>query len=195
MEMDELGCSWGSTLRVRVALNVNSPLKRALKLCSAGGEELLVLFTYECLPNFCYLCDKLGYIRKYCELHFSEGFVDPGNDTLYGPWLRVQVQPKTHSSPVQFAGSRSTALSGGRRGSWAGGQSSTRKQADGPRTTRRGCHVDGLSLRNLILGGLSSAVRDDCEMSEAVVPEVVVPLTYQGPVSVSGAAGGSDPAT
>ncbi|KAL0430867.1 UNVERIFIED_CONTAM: hypothetical protein Sradi_0712700 [Sesamum radiatum] len=29
VEMDELGCSWGATLRIWVALNVNVPLKRA----------------------------------------------------------------------------------------------------------------------------------------------------------------------
>ncbi|KAL0433730.1 UNVERIFIED_CONTAM: hypothetical protein Slati_2707300, partial [Sesamum latifolium] len=105
IEMDELGCSWGSTLRIRVALNVNVPLKRVLKLCSARGAELLVHFTYERLPNFCYLCGKLGHIGKYYELHFSADFVDPGSDSPYGSWMRPTIQPGPHGSSAQSTGS------------------------------------------------------------------------------------------
>ncbi|KAL0439063.1 UNVERIFIED_CONTAM: hypothetical protein Slati_2389300 [Sesamum latifolium] len=98
--MDKSRCSWGSTLRIRVALNVNAPLKRALKFSSGGGEELLVHLTYERLSNFCYLCGKLGHIGKYCELHFASDFMDPGSDSSYGPWLWASVQPRPRGSSV-----------------------------------------------------------------------------------------------
>ncbi|KAK4428647.1 hypothetical protein Salat_1164500 [Sesamum alatum] len=87
MEMDENGYSLGPTMRIWVSIDVSLPLKRALKLRTGMEEEHLVSHSYERLPNCCYLCDRLGYIVKYCELLFFEGFVDPGEDTPYGPCL------------------------------------------------------------------------------------------------------------
>ncbi|KAL0303028.1 UNVERIFIED_CONTAM: hypothetical protein Sradi_6170900 [Sesamum radiatum] len=104
MEMDERGCSWGATLRIRVSLNVNAPLKRALKITTPLGSEHLVSFTYERLPNFCYLCGRLGHIGKYCELAFCEGFVDPGNDTPYGPWLRAPAHKPSQNIAGDIGG-------------------------------------------------------------------------------------------
>ncbi|KAL0413768.1 UNVERIFIED_CONTAM: hypothetical protein Sradi_1578500 [Sesamum radiatum] len=40
---------------------------------------------------------KLGHIGKYCEVAFAEDFIDPGDDTPYGHWLRAPV-----SKPGQF---------------------------------------------------------------------------------------------
>ncbi|KAK4389620.1 hypothetical protein Sango_2299000 [Sesamum angolense] len=94
MEADDSGCSWGASLRMRVGLNVNQPLKQDLKIWSTSGEELLVHFTYKCLPNFCFLCGCLGHIDKYCGVRFEVGFQDVGEATPYGPWPRVPVPVK-----------------------------------------------------------------------------------------------------
>ncbi|KAK4423128.1 hypothetical protein Salat_1895400 [Sesamum alatum] len=83
MDMDDIGCAWGATLRLRVAVNVNRPLPRAMQIVSTVGDEFLLHLIYERLPNFCYFCGKLGHITKYCDLQFEEGFVDPGSDSLY----------------------------------------------------------------------------------------------------------------
>ncbi|KAK4426428.1 hypothetical protein Salat_1411400 [Sesamum alatum] len=91
MDIDDTGCAWGATLRLRVAIHVNRPLPRAVPIVSTVGDELLVHLTYERLPNFCYFCGKLGHIAKYCELQFEEGFVDPGFDSPYGPWIRAPL--------------------------------------------------------------------------------------------------------
>ncbi|KAL0439453.1 UNVERIFIED_CONTAM: hypothetical protein Slati_2428300 [Sesamum latifolium] len=91
MEMDELGFAWGASLRIRVGLDVNKPLKRALKIKTTMGEEHMVRFTYERLPSFCYLCGTLGHIATFCEEHFQDGFVDPGENFPYGPWLRKPI--------------------------------------------------------------------------------------------------------
>ncbi|KAL0324588.1 UNVERIFIED_CONTAM: hypothetical protein Scaly_2425900 [Sesamum calycinum] len=85
VEMDRHGRSWGAMLRIWVSLEISKPLKRALKLKSVSGEELLVTFTYESLLNFFYLCGKLGHMKKYCDSMFMEGFKDPGHNTPYGP--------------------------------------------------------------------------------------------------------------
>ncbi|KAL0378610.1 UNVERIFIED_CONTAM: hypothetical protein Sradi_3166500 [Sesamum radiatum] len=85
METDDSECSWGASLRIRVSLNVNHPLKRALKVRSMTGKEFLVRFTYDQLPNFCYLCGPLGHIDKYCEVWFEDGFRNSDDDFPYGP--------------------------------------------------------------------------------------------------------------
>ncbi|KAL0449268.1 UNVERIFIED_CONTAM: hypothetical protein Slati_1483200 [Sesamum latifolium] len=91
LEADDSGRSWGATLRIRVGLNVNQPLKRALKIRSTFVEELLVQFTYERLPNFCFLFGRLGHIDKYCTVRFEEGYRELGEATPYGPWMRAPV--------------------------------------------------------------------------------------------------------
>ncbi|KAK4428567.1 hypothetical protein Salat_1156500 [Sesamum alatum] len=77
---------WFETMRIQVNINASS-LKRALKLCSEQGDEVVVRFSYERLPNFCYLCGKLGHIEQFCELRFQDGFIDPGPRTPYASWL------------------------------------------------------------------------------------------------------------
>ncbi|KAK4417035.1 hypothetical protein Salat_2529000 [Sesamum alatum] len=53
LELDEHGYPWAAFLRMRVALDVNLPLKRALWLRPSSKEDLVVTFTYERLSNFC----------------------------------------------------------------------------------------------------------------------------------------------
>ncbi|KAL0368490.1 UNVERIFIED_CONTAM: hypothetical protein Scaly_1067900 [Sesamum calycinum] len=94
LEMDSAGCAWGATLRMHVTIDVNHPLKRALKIRTPMGDEHLVKFTNERLPNFYYLCERLGHISKYCELQFAIDFQDPGSDSSCGPWLRAPLPTK-----------------------------------------------------------------------------------------------------
>ncbi|KAK4387776.1 hypothetical protein Sango_2384200 [Sesamum angolense] len=81
--------SWGSFMRLRVAIDVTKPLPRVLKIRTVLGDEHTVTFTYKRLPNFCYLCGKLGHISKWCDSRFQSEFVDPGENSPYGPWLRA----------------------------------------------------------------------------------------------------------
>ncbi|KAK4434913.1 hypothetical protein Salat_0654200 [Sesamum alatum] len=69
MDMDDTGCTWGATLRLRVAINVTRPLSRAIPISSTLGDELLLHLTYERLPNSCCLCGKLGHIAKKGQPH------------------------------------------------------------------------------------------------------------------------------
>ncbi|KAL0433562.1 UNVERIFIED_CONTAM: hypothetical protein Slati_2690500 [Sesamum latifolium] len=89
LEMDDSGRTWGSTIHMRVAINVTEPLLRALRVCTPMGDELVVSFTYERLQNFCYLCGRLGHIHNSCELRFEEGFQEPTDGMPYGAWLRA----------------------------------------------------------------------------------------------------------
>ncbi|KAK4415678.1 Crocetin glucosyltransferase, chloroplastic [Sesamum alatum] len=76
-------------LRIRVALDVRQSLRRLLKLRTVVGDEQVLYFHYERLPNFCYFCGCLGHISRFCELQFQDGFVNPGAATPFGPWLRA----------------------------------------------------------------------------------------------------------
>ncbi|KAL0404508.1 UNVERIFIED_CONTAM: hypothetical protein Sradi_2091600 [Sesamum radiatum] len=55
IDMEDKSGFWGSSLRIHVALDVNKPLRRVMKLRTTLGDEH-ISFTYERLPNFCYLC-------------------------------------------------------------------------------------------------------------------------------------------
>ncbi|KAL0357699.1 UNVERIFIED_CONTAM: hypothetical protein Scaly_1455600 [Sesamum calycinum] len=76
-------------MRLRVAIDVTKPLPRALKIRTILGDEHIVMFSYERLPNFCYPCGKLGQISKWCDSRFQADFVDPGENSPFGPWLRA----------------------------------------------------------------------------------------------------------
>ncbi|KAL0448004.1 UNVERIFIED_CONTAM: hypothetical protein Slati_1928300 [Sesamum latifolium] len=91
--------SWGSFMRLRVAIDVMKPLLRVLKIRTVMGDEQPVTFPFERLPNYCYLCGKLGHISKWCETRFEEGFIDPGVLSPYGPWFRAQT-PQHSFSPT-----------------------------------------------------------------------------------------------
>ncbi|KAL0427400.1 UNVERIFIED_CONTAM: hypothetical protein Slati_2914800 [Sesamum latifolium] len=96
LDSDNTGCSWGATMRIQVSLNVHQPLKRALKLRSPIGKELMIRFTYECLPNFYYLCGRLGHIDKYCEIRFEDGYRDVDVDTRTEPGGQLYLGRQTN---------------------------------------------------------------------------------------------------
>ncbi|KAK4397799.1 hypothetical protein Sango_1255400 [Sesamum angolense] len=78
---------WDSSMRLRVELDISKPLKRFRQLRTTRGEGLVVSFTYERLPNFCYLCGLLGQVDRNCVRCYEEGFVESGGELQYGEWL------------------------------------------------------------------------------------------------------------
>ncbi|KAL0434851.1 UNVERIFIED_CONTAM: hypothetical protein Sradi_0193000 [Sesamum radiatum] len=89
VDLDSSREVWGSSVRIRAAINITKPLKRALKIRTVLRDEQLVTFTYKRLPNICYLCGCLGHISRHCELQLQEGYCDLGENTPYGNWLRA----------------------------------------------------------------------------------------------------------
>ena len=58
LEIDKGGnkVAWGCYLRVRVLINVYMALKRGTKVTTLGGGQVLAVFKYERLLDFCYIC-------------------------------------------------------------------------------------------------------------------------------------------
>lgn len=58
-------------LRIRVAIDIDRPLKRRMKIKKPGGEWLWIQFKYERLPSFCFYCGRIGHAEKFCEEMFD----------------------------------------------------------------------------------------------------------------------------
>ncbi|KAG8391719.1 hypothetical protein BUALT_Bualt01G0216400 [Buddleja alternifolia] len=67
------GVSRGSTLRIRVGLDVSKPLRR-VSFFRAGSNNFNISYTYERLPNFCYICGIMGHVFQFCK--------DPNKDVF-----------------------------------------------------------------------------------------------------------------
>ncbi|KAL0359841.1 UNVERIFIED_CONTAM: hypothetical protein Sangu_0833500 [Sesamum angustifolium] len=82
-----IGKVWRSSVQMTVTLDITKPLTRALKVRTVLGDEQLISFSYERLPNFCYLCGCLGHLGRHCDKQFEPDFKDPEHNSLFG-WLR-----------------------------------------------------------------------------------------------------------
>ncbi|KAG8387885.1 hypothetical protein BUALT_Bualt02G0068000 [Buddleja alternifolia] len=91
VHLDNSGVSWDSTLKLTIEIDVTKPLKRVLQLNSPLGESYIVTFQYERLPNFRYVCSKIGHLATCCLLRYSKDFKDLGDHTAFGPWLRAPL--------------------------------------------------------------------------------------------------------
>lgn len=82
---DENGKMKGETLRVKIKVNVNEPLKRGttVKIGSVAGK-MWIPVTYERLPDFCYYCGRLGHVVQECR---SDG-AEASAERSYGVSLR-----------------------------------------------------------------------------------------------------------
>lgn len=72
-ESDENEKMKGDTLRVKININVEKPLKRGtnVKIGSMAGKTWIPI-TYEKLPDFCYYYGKLGHVLHECDEEGAE---------------------------------------------------------------------------------------------------------------------------
>ncbi|CAN1793630.1 hypothetical protein LINPERHAP1_LOCUS20057 [Linum perenne] len=81
-------------MRARVTVDIRRPLKREKKVKLAGGVTGTCKFRYERLPNFCYICGKIGHIDRYCEVRFhvpEDKIVKLWDETLRAPPKKERV--------------------------------------------------------------------------------------------------------
>lgn len=79
----------GEHMRVRICLDISYAQLRGKKICLGSSHPIWVKFTYERLPNFYYLCRKIGRGHPdsdHWKIELEQFFV---NKYSYGPWLRA----------------------------------------------------------------------------------------------------------
>ncbi|CAN1810997.1 hypothetical protein LINPERHAP1_LOCUS26106 [Linum perenne] len=57
-------------MKLRARLDIREPLKKEKKVKKPRGDWLLAKFRYERLPNFCFICGRIGHIDRHCEIYF-----------------------------------------------------------------------------------------------------------------------------
>jgi hypothetical protein len=109
MDMEEIN-RMRKFLRIKASLDLTKPLKRGSKL-HFQGKDIWVDYKYERLPNFCFVCGRIGHQMRDCEDledHDQEDFSEAEEkDQNYGPWLRASPLPK-----ITFEASKESGSSG-----------------------------------------------------------------------------------
>lgn len=87
---------WRDYLRVRVKIDVTKPLKRRIKIRSAGSDWFWISFKYENVQTFCVICGIRGHSEKFC----SRLFTTPESEIAkpYGDFMRAPF--KRHIKPI-----------------------------------------------------------------------------------------------
>jgi len=67
--------TWRKYMRLKVSMNVTEPLKQCWEFEGDGVDPVNVVFKYENLGNFCYICGLLGHTDGFCPKRFEKGFV------------------------------------------------------------------------------------------------------------------------
>lgn len=85
---------WREYLRVRVAVDLSKPLKRRMKVRKSGNDWFWIVFKYENVPTFCFICGIIGHSEKFC----SRIFDTPEQEITkpYGAWMRAPFKKQTN---------------------------------------------------------------------------------------------------
>ncbi|KAI5015035.1 hypothetical protein ZWY2020_056425 [Hordeum vulgare] len=110
------GKAIGKFLRIKVKLNINTPLMRGFVLERESNNEQMgeeenqqdsarkrklrwCRFEYEHLPDFCYTCGIIGHREKECKLKPAKN-----EAPQFGPWMRAEEENKKYMEGVEERG-------------------------------------------------------------------------------------------
>lgn len=92
--------AWKEYMRVRVTVDITKPLKRRMKVRNVGNDWFWIVFKYENVPTFCFICGILGHSEKFCSRLFDtpeEEIIKP-----YGAWMRAPIRRQTKLIGAQW---------------------------------------------------------------------------------------------
>jgi hypothetical protein len=81
---------WRAYMRIKVAIDVNQPLKKEWKIRKEGGDWIMLQFKYEKLGIFCFRCGIIGHTENFCATKFEEGAEN--GIARWGPYLRAEAR-------------------------------------------------------------------------------------------------------
>ncbi|MBA0829326.1 hypothetical protein Goarm_013938, partial [Gossypium armourianum] len=81
---------WTEFIRLKIKINVLSPLRRMVHLVGRDGVETICAIKYERLPTFCYICDLIGHTTQKFPKK-DEALETNSLSFQYGNWLRAQT--------------------------------------------------------------------------------------------------------
>ncbi|XP_050229412.1 uncharacterized protein LOC126678560 [Mercurialis annua] len=96
------------TLRLRVVIRVDKPLRKGFFTILDDGTPKWVSFTYERLPDICFRCGVMGHYASTCSAILEEGLPNQGgggvgvqdfNSISFGPGMRASFIRSQASSP------------------------------------------------------------------------------------------------
>jgi hypothetical protein len=91
-------------IRVRVRMDITTPLCRGRILSMEEGKKRWAAFRYERLPNFCYRCGQLDHAEKDCEVGLRQRNTKTPEEFQYGAWLRAEMDRPPRKTVVLVPG-------------------------------------------------------------------------------------------
>ncbi len=91
-------------MRVRVRMDITTPLCRGRMIRMDEGKKGWVAFRYERLSNFCYWCGHLDHAQKDCDEGLWHQNSTPSEELQYGPWLRAEMDRPPRKTVVVVPG-------------------------------------------------------------------------------------------
>ncbi|KAJ1436551.1 Zinc finger, CCHC-type [Sesbania bispinosa] len=92
---------WGRFLRMRMMLDLRKPLRRGMVVQLPNKKKVKVFFKYEKLPNFCYICGRMGHVIRNCSDVEGELDEEELDNLPFGQWMGASPsRPTLMSKPA-----------------------------------------------------------------------------------------------
>ena len=79
---------WRRYMRIRVEIAVAAPLQQELVIEQEEGDNITLVFKYEKLGKFCFVCGTIGHIENFCSDKFDYGAASSVKN--WGAYLRAE---------------------------------------------------------------------------------------------------------
>jgi hypothetical protein len=121
-EYDNRNTVHSTYMRLKVRINISNPLQQCWKVRANEGNYVTILFKYEKLGVFCYLCGVIGHMDKSCpklfDLDHDDGTRGWGENirplikcmgtTATNKYLQDPIPSRPHTASGNSTGSQST---------------------------------------------------------------------------------------
>ncbi|XP_073133915.1 uncharacterized protein [Henckelia pumila] len=95
----ESGSLLGQYTRLKVRIDITKPLQKFVRIGVENGEDVIILLTYERLPDFCNQCGIIGHSFRNCGKE-----TETKGSMEFGQWMRAQA----HGSKGKFKSPKKT---------------------------------------------------------------------------------------